>query len=257
MKVGILGAGVMGRAILKFFSDDEVFVCDRHSEKIKDIDSSKCFTNPDEMIQRVDILLFAIKPQDFDLLEKSLGISLQDKLVLSLMAGITLEHLKKVTKSNRVIRFMPNLAVQVSKGVTGWIPTSEVSSEDLQFAKNLFNKMGVEVRLEEERLIDVVTAISGSGPAYFFYLAEALTKAGVNMGLSEMQARKLAEGTLIGSGKLLESENKSSAEWKKEIAVPSGTTEAAINAFREEDFEKIVLKGAKAGFNRAEELNQK
>lgn len=257
MKIGIIGAGVMGRAILRFFPDDEVFVCDRHSEKIKDIESSKCFTNPYEMIRMVDTIFFAIKPQDFDPLEKCLGTSLQDKLVLSLMAGITLEHLIKVTKSKRVIRFMPNLALQVSKGVTGWIPTSEVSSEDLQFAKNLFNKMGVEVRLEKESMIDVVTAISGSGPAYFFYLAEGLTKAGTKMGLPEKQARKLAEGTLIGSGKLLESGNKSSAEWKNEIAVPSGTTEAAINAFEKEDFEKILLKAAKAAFNRAKELSQK
>lgn len=254
MKIGLIGAGAMGSAIVKAFEKEQLFVCDRHPKKIEALGIKNGFKDPSELISQVDVVIFAVKPQSFTDLVKSLKIDMASKMIVSVMTGITIAQLKAATGSKAIIRCMPNLAVQVEKGVTAWIAADGVTDDFRHFIQKSFDRLGVAIELRHEKQIDVVTAISGSGPAYFFALAEALIAAAEELGIPAEQARLLAENTLVGSGQLMALENRSAGEWKCEIMVPGGTTEAGIRELKKRGFEQSVIGAAKAAHRRAKEL---
>ncbi|SCA63253.1 Pyrroline-5-carboxylate reductase [Chlamydiales bacterium SCGC AG-110-P3] len=256
MKIGIIGAGPMGSAMVYAFKDHEVMLCDRHPEKLKKliVSTSNLFSEPDALIPFVDAVLFAVKPQSFEALMGSITTNLNDRLILSVMAGITTTQLRTQTQAQQVIRCMPNLGVQLKTGVTAWFATEAVTEVQRAFIAESLSAVGIQVELKKESLLDAVTAISGSGPAYFFLLAEALTMAAEAMGLTPEQARKIAEGTLVTSGHLMASQKRSAGDWKREIMVSGGTTEAAILSFKHSHFNQMVAKAARAALQRSQEL---
>jgi len=255
VRVGLIGAGAMGSAMVRVFEGFDLLVCDRCLEKIEALGVENGFTDPNEMIPQVDIVVFAVKPQSFKALVASIVVDMADKAIVSVMAGITIVQLKATTGSEKIVRCMPNIAVQVGKGVTAWTATEAVNDDLLQFIQETFSRFGVVLELLSEDQVDAVTAISGSGPAYFFILTEALATAAVKMGIPPEQARLLAENTLVGSGELMNSGNRSGGEWKSEIMVSGGTTEAGIKELERRDFDQIVTDAAEAARRRAKDLS--
>ncbi|MBQ7474432.1 MAG: pyrroline-5-carboxylate reductase [Clostridia bacterium] len=202
-----------------------------------------------------DTVVFAVKPQQFDeALAMYRDHFTADKLYLSIMAGVTLARLEKSIPGAPVVRLMPNLALSVGKSATAFAPGSLASGEDVALVEELFSVMGVVLKVDEE-LISSVTGLSGSGPAYFCLLAEALAAAAEEKGMDRATADALALQTLIGTAELLEKTGVSAAELRRRVTSKKGTTEAGLLAMTAAGFEKAAADGFNAARIRCDELS--
>ncbi|MEX2016604.1 MAG: pyrroline-5-carboxylate reductase, partial [Candidatus Hydrogenedentales bacterium] len=177
-------------------------------------------------------------------------------LVISVAAGVSSAFISNgLGGGARVVRVMPNTPALVRAGATGLAAGADCTAADVALARRIFEAVGVVEEVRENQL-DAVTAISGSGPAYFFYLAECLAKAGEKEGLSTAQANRLAAATLAGAGKLLQESSESPAELRERVTSPGGTTFAALEMFRALDFEGAVNTAVAAAAARSRELGK-
>ena len=176
------------------------------------------------------ICVMAVKPNMIEeLLDQKWFGCLSNTLFVSVVAGVKLKTLNKLLDSKAsVVRIMPNTPATIAKGVSCLIPNKYTSEQQLKLAETLFAAVGHTIRLSSEKQMDVVTAISGSGPAYVFYLIEVLTKAGIDLGLNQRLASRLAVLTVSGSGMLAEDSNLAVSKLRENVTSPNGTTEAAL-----------------------------
>lgn len=256
--IAILGAGNMGAAFYAGLHGKNrlrINLCDHHHEKLDALDADHPFTDPAEAIENADTVFLAVKPQSAKELLSALSPALSDRLVISIMAGITLSSLQKMTRSPTVIRAMPNLGAQVKRGLTGWVASEETPAKDRAFAKELFYSVGEEIELEREELLDALTSLSGSGPAYFFLLAELLAAKAVKEGFSPAEAAVIAKETMIGSARLLESDARTPEEWRLAVTSRGGITEAALRTLKERKIDEIFFDAIDRGIVRSQGLN--
>jgi pyrroline-5-carboxylate reductase len=175
------------------------------------------------------VLVVAVKPQAMgDALPPIRATVAPDTLVLSIAAGTTIASLGKALGAGKIVRSMPNTPAQIGKGITVAVATKAVDAEARSIATALLEAVGAVEWVEDESLIDAVTAVSGSGPAYVFLLAEALAEAGIAAGLTPALARRLADATIAGAGALLEQSGEEPATLRKNVTSPGGTTAAAL-----------------------------
>ncbi|MDD5465883.1 MAG: pyrroline-5-carboxylate reductase [Candidatus Omnitrophica bacterium] len=272
-KIGIIGFGNMGSAIAEGIKNKyAVCVFDKDKNKINALKDIAAADNPVELARQSEIIILAVKPQDFDTLLNEIKNFIQDKLIISIAAGITTGYIEKVLGEARVIRVMPNIAVKIAKAQTGICGGRYAKNKDLSLAKKIFKIVGKVWELKEE-MMDSVTAISGSGPAYIFYdleiknidpskiskelvkeYAGRLTDAALAVGFEPEIAAHLSIDTAASSIGLLEQTGNSPAQLRKMITSPAGTTEAAL---------KVITNGgswpeaALAAKKRAQELSKK
>lgn len=177
-----------------------------------------------------DVLIAAIKPQMAAKVLPAYASAAEGAVAVSVMAGTSVETLSKLLPTARkFVRAMPNLPAAIAKGATGLFATESVSSDERECVEKLMQAVGLSVWVDRETDIDLVTAVSGSGPAYFFLLAEALADAGEAAGLDRSDAARLAEATLAGAGALMASDGRRAAEIRKAVTSPGGTTAAALD----------------------------
>lgn len=263
-KICLAGAGKMGFAMLEswltsglkgknfivfdpFISASVQDICNTHEVSINPLNRDS-----------VDILILAVKPQ---ILDEAVGAIIpfinEKTLIISIIAGKTLDDLKKrFPKTDCIIRTMPNLPASVGAGATGAVASKSVSETQRQQADLLLSISGLVEWVEDETSINVIAAISGSGPAYVFLLVEALTQAGISNGLAEDMAQRLARQTIVGSGRLLENSILSAATLRENVTSPGGTTAAALKIFRDGNQGMIPMteRAIEAAIKRAEEL---
>lgn len=257
--IAIIGAGNMGAAFYAGLHGKNrlrINLCDHNREKLDALDADHGFTDPAKAIVEADTVLFAVKPQSAKELFTALSPALSNKLVISIMAGISLTALQKMTRSQTVIRAMPNLPAQVKRGLTGWIASAATPVKDRAFAKELFFAVGEEIELPREELLDSLTPLSGSGPAYFFWLAELLAAKAVEEGFAPAEAAQIARETLIGSAKLLETDNRTPEQWRLAVSSRGGITEAVLRTLKDAKVDEIFSKALNRGIERSQELNQ-
>ncbi|NOS67559.1 MAG: pyrroline-5-carboxylate reductase [Candidatus Peribacteraceae bacterium] len=257
--IAIIGAGNMGAAFYAGLHGKNrlrINLCDRNRDKLDPLDADHAFTDPAKAIAEADTVLLAVKPQAAKELLTSLSPALNDRLVISIMAGITLTSLQQMTRSQRVIRAMPNLGAQVKRGLTGWVASEKTETKDRAFAKELFYAVGEEIELQDEEQIDKITALSGSGPAYFFLLAELMTAKAIKEGFSPAEAALIAKETMIGSARLLESDSRTPEEWRLAVTSRGGITEAALRALKDGKIDDLFFGAIDRGIKRSQELNQ-
>ncbi len=239
-KIGIIGAGNMGsalyRGICEVFEKDLIYVSDKNQGKLDSLSDLNTYSNPQDVVDLSDVVILAVKPQSFQELAVEVTFE-QNKLLISIMAGISTKTLAEVTGVSKVIRAMPSIAISVKQGVTGWYANSSTDEEDKSFTKKLFGAVGYECELKNEDMIDKVAALS---PAYFFYLAEIIEEKAKEYGFSEEEARHLAIDTFTGSAELLRNVNKSPQALKEAVASKKGSTEAALSYLKEHNFEEIL-----------------
>ncbi len=265
-KIGIIGGGNMGAAIINgIYQDYSVKVCEKDSTRRRylkrrfslDIDTIE------GIIQDSSIVILAIKPQDFDSVLKELSIAISGVSgrnrrrirIISIAAGITTAYIeKRLGAEIRVIRAMPNLPAQVGMGITAICAGQFSKRKDLRDACSIFNKVGSTV-IVEERLMDAVTAVSGSGPAYVFLFVECLNKAANALGLKGL-GNKLVIETLKGSLRLLETQKEDAATLRARVTSKGGTTQAAIDVFSASNIENIFKMAIIAAKKRAKELSR-
>ncbi|HEX6528321.1 MAG TPA: pyrroline-5-carboxylate reductase [Burkholderiales bacterium] len=210
-------------------------------------------TAPDAALARSDVLVIAVKPQDAR--SALASVSVHRHLVISIAAGLTLDSLSRWLGGHRnLVRCMPNTPALIGAGIAGLYALPEVSAEDRKKAETIMQAAGESVWVPEERLLDAVTAVSGSGPAYVFWFIEQLAASAVKLGLQEEVAQKLALHTVLGAAKLAASSNESPATLRKNVTSKAGTTEAALKVFEQEKIAERFMRAVEAAERRATEL---
>jgi pyrroline-5-carboxylate reductase len=210
-----------------------------------------------DAVDRAPTVLVAVKPQQFDeALEPVAGRFGPAKLVLTICAGVTTAHAEALlAEGTRVVRAMPNTPMLVGRGMAAVAKGAAATDDDLATAERLLGAAASCLRVPED-LMDAVTAVSGSGPAYFFYLTELLAEAGVAVGLAEDDARRLARVTFEGAARLMAETGEDPAALRKKVTSPGGTTEAALKMFEAMGLKKTVTEAVRAARDRGAELGK-
>ena len=263
--ITLIGCGKMGGAMMRSWLDNDLVesidIIDPSplsSELMNDSRISYAAKYGGEEITS-DILILAIKPQILKDASAEIAKNLSDNTVLlSIAAGQSLATLENIFGSDKaIIRTMPNTPASIGKGISVCVANSHVNDKQKNIAQNLLDATGKNLWVEDESLMDAVTALSGSGPAYIFYLIEALANAGEKLGLSKEMSITLARQTVIGSAALAEQEpNTSAATLRKNVTSPKGTTEAALNVLMDGRFQDILNEALSAAKSRGGELNK-
>lgn len=261
LKIGFLGFGNMGQAfcqsLLQITDVTNLYACDHNQEKFVKFPGINVCTNSLEVIQKSDVVIVAVKPQSFEVLVAECSAeSFKGKFVISIMAGIPLKTVQAGFPQAKVVRAMPNISVKVGYGVTGWYCEKDFTNDERNMVKAIFGCSGFEIELQQEEMIHNITALSGSGPAYFYYFAEIIAKAGVELGLEKTQAEELAKNTFIGAAKLLEAEKSDLASLRQAVTSKGGTTEAALKSFDENGLAQTVTNGIMKAKDRSIELSK-
>jgi pyrroline-5-carboxylate reductase len=268
-RIAILGSGSMGTAILSGllasgFPSENVTITTKSVESAKKLADElgvnalsleASATANQDAVQNADVVLVAVKPAYVvEVLREAAGKLAMDALVISVAAGITTASMEAVLPSTvSVVRSMPNTPAIVGRAVTGVSSGSRVPDEKLEAALDLFETVGRVVVLPEGQ-IDALSTISGSGPAYVFYLIEQLTLAAQNMGFAEDVAAMLVEETFAGATELLSASNQSPEALRKQVTSPNGTTMQAVAVLETAELAKIFTKATEAALARAKEI---
>jgi len=265
-KLGFIGAGNMATALARGVLSAGLLPPDRIYASDVDDDRRKAFradtgahmlAGNAAVVAKSDVVVLAVKPQQMAAVLREVGPSFEEKhLVISIAAGVATACIEKFVRNGvRVVRAMPNTPMLVGAGAVGLCKGKWAGDADLALARRIFESSAVVVSVEEN-LIDAVTAISGSGPAYFFYLAEHMIAAGVELGLTPEQAGSLVTQTALGAGKMLAETGQSPEELRTRVTSPGGTTEAAIKSMARSDLGKSLIKAMKAAAQRSMELGE-
>jgi pyrroline-5-carboxylate reductase len=264
--LGIIGAGNMGEAIVRAIiragvvKPEFIVAADPSPERRELFERElrvRCVERAADAAAEMTVLL-AVKPQQMgQVLREIEPVVLLDALVISIAAGISTTFIDRAlnAKQCRIVRAMPNTPLLVGAGAVAICAGPRASTQHLLIARALFEPAAVVIDVTEDKL-DAVTALSGSGPAYFFYLVEAMTRAGVETGLSLEESRTLAVQTAVGSGKMLESADVDVSELRRRVTSPGGTTEAAITHMEQQGLDRIVIDAIKAARDRGRELGR-
>ena len=264
MRLGVIGVGVMGEAIVaavlrvQVAAVEEIRVANHAVARLKylhekfGVDAS---AENREAAAGAELLILAIKPQDFEqaALELKPGLA-KETTVVSIMAGVPIAKITKLLATNAVVRAIPNTPAQIGEGMTVWTATDEVTPAAREAARRVFSALGSEAFVPEERYLDMATAVSGSGPAYVFLFIEALTDAGVHIGLSRELAATLALQTVAGAARYMEATQKHPADLRNQVTSPGGTTAAALRALEMGGFRAAVLEAVIAAHEKSQAL---
>jgi len=262
--IGVIGAGNMGTAIVRGLVAAQVLPPE--SVTATDIDETRLeqlaadpgintTTSLKTLTRAGDAVILAVKPQSMEELLRQLAFHVTpEHLVISIAAGISTGFVEqRLPSETRVVRVMPNTPALVRAGATALCRGSRATDEDMTFAMRLFSALGTAVIVDEEHM-DAVTALSGSGPAYFFYLAEKLRQAAVEHGMPEKDADELVRQTLYGAGRLLCDTGAAPEELRARVTSKGGTTAAAVGVFEEADLGGIIARAVAAAVARSKEL---
>ena len=213
------------------------------------------FADNAKAIDGADVVVLAVKPQAMKSVCEALRPNLQPhQLIVSIAAGITCASMNNWLGAQPIVRCMPNTPALLRQGVSGLFATEQVTTAQRQQAEQLLSAVGLAVWLDTEQQLDAVTAVSGSGPAYFFLLIEAMTAAGEKLGLPRETAAQLTLQTALGAAHMAVSSDVDAAELRRRVTSPAGTTEAAIKSFQAGGFEALVEKALGAAAHRSAEM---
>lgn len=264
IKIAIIGCGNMGLTYAKAFlkdsivSQDGLLLIEKNAELKERLRPFGNVSNKiDERIKDYDTIILAIKPQDAKWIYADLKKFIEpSQLVISIMAGITISDIKTNLDHNSVIRAMPNTPAQLGMGITGFTASKETNMKDVLKADNLLNSTGKTIFFEDESKLDAVTALSGSGPAYFYYIVSAMIEAGKQMGIDEHFASMLVKQTMNGAFHLMNTSESNLNDLINSVASKGGTTEAALSKFNELKLKETLINGILEAEKRAKELSK-
>ncbi|WP_053148246.1 pyrroline-5-carboxylate reductase [Pseudomonas sp. Pf153] len=262
-RIAFIGAGNMAASLIgglraKGLDASQIRASDPGDETRARVSAEhgiETFADNAQAIDGVDVVVLAVKPQAMKTVCEALRPSLKpDQLVVSIAAGITCASMNNWLGAQPIVRCMPNTPALLRQGVSGLFATPQVSTGQRQQAEELLSAVGLALWLETEQQLDAVTAVSGSGPAYFFLLIEAMTAAGEKLGLPRETAARLTLQTALGAAHMAVSSDVDAAELRRRVTSPAGTTEAAIKSFQAGGFEALVEKALGAAAHRSAEM---
>ncbi|OGO39154.1 MAG: pyrroline-5-carboxylate reductase [Chloroflexi bacterium RBG_16_57_8] len=261
MRVSFVGGGTMGEAIVSALLNKRV--CLREDIRVSDAVETRrqhfqqmhgVFATAVnvEAVQGADVIVLAVKPQNVpEVMADLAGHVRRGQLVLSIMAGVKISALREGLKHDSIVRCMPNTPAQIGEGMTVWTATPEVTEPQKHSTRSILGVLGKEVYVDDEKMIDIATAVSGSGPAYFFLFLEALADAAVSIGMPRDMGKQLALQTMLGAGHLVDKSGREPADLRRMVTSKGGTTAEALQVFEEGGFNKLVERAVAAAYRRA------
>jgi len=263
--VAILGAGAMGETfsvglLRAGWETSDLSIADRRRERIREVEFLTGITatlDAAEAAAGKRVIVVAVKPKDVPGLMESIRETLTpDQVVVSIAAGVTIDSYEKALPGIPIIRSMPNTPAAIDEGMTAFCGGMHADAEAISDAAAVLGAVGETIELSED-LLDAVTAVSGTGPAYVFLLAEAMTEAAIREGLPHYAAERLVHQTLRGAGMLLAGSEKSAFRLRGNVTSPGGTTAAAIYALEEGGFRTLMEDAIRAAARRSRELGKR
>jgi len=262
--IGFIGAGNMAYALVSGlvnsgFSTKNIKLSDTDEALLSlraDEFNLEVFTDNTKLAAQCDVIIFAIKPQVLSVVCKELQEHVShNPLIISIAAGVRAVDINRWLGGNAsIVRAMPNTPALLGKGATGMMANDVVSGDQKALAEQILSAVSTCLWVEDEKMLDAVTALSGSGPAYFFLLIESMAKAGAALGLDESTAQQLSIQTALGASMMADSSGDSAHELRAKVTSPNGTTQAAIESFQEQNFDMIVAHAMRAAFDRSREM---
>ena len=264
--IAFIGAGVMGEAMIRgllheaLLTPAQIIASDPHTERLQQIKSAygiHCTPDNLEAARAADVLVLSIKPQVMSKALSELSGQVDAvSLIISIVAGVPLRAISAGTGNRRVVRSMPNTPAQIGEGITVWTAAPEVTSAGRKQAEMVLGAMGDHIFAEDERFLDMATALSGSGPAYVFMFMEALIDAGVHLGFSRRDAEKLVTQTLHGSVIYARESGLHPAQLRNQVTSPGGTTAAALHEMEKGGLRTVLSQGVWAAYHRSRQLGE-
>jgi pyrroline-5-carboxylate reductase len=261
MTVAFIGSGAMGEAMMKgmlnkkLVSPEQIIASDVHDERVQHLAQKygvRPTTDNVEAAQLADILVLSIKPQVLSHVMPEMRRSTHTvKLILSIIAGQTIRTIVDGFANPSVVRSMPNTPAQIGQGITVWTATPEVPTEQRQQAEALLGALGEQIYVDDERYLDMATALSGTGPAYIFMFMEALIDAGVHMGFSRRDAERLVLQTMRGSVEYAEASGLHPAQLRNQVTSPGGTSAEAIYYMEKGGLRTVISRAVWAAYQRS------
>jgi pyrroline-5-carboxylate reductase len=264
MKLGLVGCGFMGEAMLSATIARNVV--DAPDVAVAEINDERCASvrgrygvratgEALEAVQGADIVILAVKPQEFDAAARAIGGKLhRDQTVMSIMAGVPTARIARDLTHASIARVMPSTPAAIGEAMSVWTATPEVDEPAKGQIASILQSMGREVYVEDEKYLDMATALSGSGPGFVYLLLEAFVDAGVHIGFKRNVAEMLALQTFIGSAKYAETAGKHLAQLRNEVTSPAGTTAAGLIAMENAGVRGAIIAAVEAAYERSKEL---
>lgn len=266
MKITFIGGGNMGEAMLsavlgkRLSQPQAISVSDISQSRRQHLEQKYAVTvmgDNRQAVKRGDVVVLAIKPQNLAEVTAELNGQLKSaQLVLSIIAGARIDTLRRGLDHHCVVRAMPNTPAQIGQGISVWTATAEVTEQQKRWAGSILGAMGREIYVDDEKYIDMATAVSGSGPAYIFLFAESLIEAARHIGLPRDMAQELVVQTLLGSGHFLQKSGKEPLELRRMVTSPGGTTAEALARLEKGKFTELVKQAVIAAYNKAKRLGE-
>ena len=266
MKVLVIGAGNMGLTYAEGMSKSKllkkrnIMVLDNSEEKLKalkELAHFDTYSSLGDCVPEADIIFLAVKPYHAEGLLKTIRPMVNNgQIIISIMAGFTIEAIKEQLGIDKVVRAMPNLPAKIGKGLTSYVASEEVSKIEILTVESLLDTTGKSIKVSNEQLIDASTGISGSGPAYVFYFMQSMMEAALQMGFSKNESRVLVSQTFTGAVELFNQSTLSPDSWMDKVASKGGTTRAALDSMGENKVSELIQKAAFSAFHRAVELGK-
>jgi pyrroline-5-carboxylate reductase len=263
-RIAFIGCGVMAEAIAATLLSNELVTAEQivGSEPVEERRAELASRYGITMLASnraaavgADAIMLTIKPQSLDAIVRDLRGNLEpDQVVVSIIAGVTIDRLQRGLEHGAVVRSMPNTPAQIGQGMTVWMPTRDVTEEQNRVVAALLGAMGRAVRVESEEQVDMATALSGTGPAYIFLVMEALIDAGVHMGFPRRVAEELVLQTMLGSVLFARESGKHPAELRNMVTSPGGTTAAALYQMEKGALRTVISRAVWAAYQRTVEL---
>jgi pyrroline-5-carboxylate reductase len=259
---GNMARSLIGGLITNGFDAQAIHVADPSTETLQSLSAQypvQTFTDNSAAIANADVVILAVKPQQLQQVCRELSPQWQQgKLLISIAAGIRLEDIGRWLDfdSAAIVRAMPNTPSLVQAGATALCANPHVNNEQHELAESILRAVGLALWVKDEAQMDAVTALSGSGPAYFFLVIEAMQSAGMQLGLPEDTARLLALETAFGAAKMALESEESACVLRQRVTSPGGTTERALQEFEHGDLRGLFTKALSAAASRADELAQ-
>ncbi|MBS9779873.1 MAG: pyrroline-5-carboxylate reductase [Moraxellaceae bacterium] len=265
LKVGFIGGGNMAQAIISGLlasgiKPSDIMVSDPVDAIREMLGEQGIQTTTDNMqlLQFTDTadstIVLAIKPQLFQQVLSPLQSKFNKQLVLSIAAGVSIDSIEKLLEHKNIVRAMPNTPALIQQGATGLYASDNVSDINKATAEAILSATGLVLWVDSEEKLHAVTAVSGSAPAYFFYVMESMINAGVELGLTKEQATQLTLQTAFGSASMAISSEDSPTVLRQKVTSPNGTTHEAIESFKANGLDKLIAKGMQACDNRSREM---
>src|SRR3989338_3603703 len=252
VKIGFIGTGNMAAALIRTIKD-------KSEEKLKKAGKELGITTSkdnNEVAKNSEIIFLCTKPDNIKEILEEIKSNIKNQIVVSIAAGIKIRFIENIIgKNKKIVRVMPNLNCAVGEMAAAFSCNNNMGAGEKEFIKNLLNKSGLALEVEEEKM-DAVTALSGSGPAFIAYMLDAFAKAGEKQGLSREISYNLALQTLFGTAKLLKETGEKTESFIKRVASPKGTTEAGLEVLQTSEIKPIIEKTIQSAAKRSKELGK-